>query len=27
LTDRMIRHYVARALTVCRECLDETKSL
>jgi RNA polymerase sigma factor (sigma-70 family) len=25
LTDRMIRHYVARAMTVCRECLDERK--
>ena len=25
LTDRMIRHYVARALTVCRECLDENQ--
>lgn len=23
LSDRMIRHYVARAMTVCRECLDE----
>jgi RNA polymerase sigma-70 factor (ECF subfamily) len=23
LTDRMIRHYVARALAVCRECLDK----
>jgi RNA polymerase sigma factor (sigma-70 family) len=25
LTDRMIRHYVARAMTVCRECLDDDK--
>lgn len=25
LTDRMIRHYVARALTVCRECLDQNQ--
>lgn len=25
LTDRMIRHYVARAMTVCRECLDQAK--
>ena len=25
LTDRMIRHYVARAMTVCRECLDQDK--
>ena len=23
LGDRMIRHYVARALTVCRQCLDD----
>lgn len=25
LTDRMIRHYVARAMTVCRESLDDNK--